>query len=490
MVGAGLGGLSAAIRLAASGHRVTVLEAGERAGGKAGTARLEGGVEVDTGPSLLTLTEVFDGLFRAAGTRLEDEVTLRRLEPAFEYRWPDGTRFVVSHALEQTLANARDAFGAKAADELRAFVDYARGLWEVAAPRFVESDAPSAATLMRLGTLRAMGRIDPLRSLASAVRAQLSSPHLRDVMMRYATYNGSDPRHAPATLLCIAYVDLALGGFGIEGGIGALIDALVRVAERLGVRFVYGAWVEAIERRGAAVSGVRAAAERWRADAVVVNADVAHLRSTLLPDRRVPDRGGPPSTSAWNAILKARAPALTAPHTVLFPEDYEQEFADLFDRERPPADPTLYLCAQSRAHGRSGWSDAEPVFVMVNAPAEPEAGASPAERWAGVASTVEARLRREGVMGDGDSFAWTRTPTELARRFPDSRGALYGAASTSRLAAFRRPSNRVAKIPGLYLASGSAHPGGGMPLCVLSGEAAARALDADLGDARRAVAPA
>ena len=201
-----------------------------------------------------------------------------------------------------------------------------------------------------------------------------------------------------------------------------------------------------------------------------------------------PDASRAASSSAWNAILKARPGVERAPHTVLFPANYREEFADLFDRQRPPADPTVYLCAQSRAHGRAGWQDAEPVFVMVNAPPEPEAN-KPERRetqWAALEARAVKRLRDTGQIQAGDQILWRRTPKALAARFVGSRGALYGPSSNSRFAAFSRAPNRVRGVQGLYLASGSAHPGGGVPLAALSGKAAALALIEDAGIRRAA----
>jgi len=167
-------------------------------------------------------------------------------------------------------------------------------------------------------------------------------------------------------------------------------------------------------------------------------------------------------------------------HTVLFPEVYLQEFADLFDQERPPRAPTVYLCAQQIAHDRPGWPEHEPVFVMANAPAEPLNGSDPTQ-WEILHEEVVRRVVGAGLIDADDSVVWERSPSGLARRFPGSRGALYGSSSNDLLAAFRRPPNKLRGVPGVYLASGSAHPGGGMPLCALSGRAAAQAIAWDLG---------
>lgn len=477
VIGAGFGGLTAAIALAARGRSVLVVEAAEEPGGKAGVARI-GGVEVDTGPSVLTMPDVFEEIFALAGSSLAQEVTLRRPDPGFRYLYADGVALDVHHELGDTLESVRKTLGAKAAGELEAFLAYAARIWDAAAPVFVYGDAPNVRNVLShgLGALARMATVDPWSRMGAAIHERVSSPHLRMLLARYATYNGSDVRTAPATLNCIAHVELALGGFGVAGGMHELVRALVRVAGRLGVEWAFGTPVARVAIEGRVVRGVTTRdGTLLPARGVVCNADAAHLIDDLLgPD--VPHglpRGEGRSMSAVNAIVRAlRGPARVA-HTVLFPEDYEAEFADIFDRGRAPVAPTVYLCAQEACHGRRGFPDHEPVFVMANAPAASDAEA---EADAALLERTIARARRAGLFRDDDEVVWKRTPRDLAARFPGSGGAIYGAASNGPSAAFQRPPNRVPKLRGLYLASGSAHPGGGVPLAALSGRAAARAL--------------
>lgn len=489
VIGAGLGGLAAAVEFAAAGREVLVLEAGSQVGGKAGL-HTHDGVSFDTGPSVLTMPDVLGRLLGRAGMALGTDVVLRQPEPAFRYRWPDGTVVDMHHDVGATLDSVGAALGADARAGLEDFLVYSRGIWDAAAPRFVYGAAPTIGRVlsMGIGALADLRHIDPLRSMDSGIARYVSEPRMLDILRRYATYNGSDPRRAPATLNCIAHVELALGGYGIEGGIHRIPEALAEAARRLGARFRFDSPVRGIDLEKGRVCAVRTDDEVIPAKLVVTNADAAQLTSELLPAgiRHGIPADGTPSMSGWNTLYRAAqlpGGASRPAHEVLFPTDYDAEFSDIFDRDRPPVDPTVYLCAQASCHGRSGWEDAEPLFAMANAPAEPAEGPRDPVVWATLAQTVRIRLTRAGLIAPADKPIWTRTPSDLARRFPGSRGAIYGLASNEMTAAFRRPRNAAPAVPGLFLASGSAHPGGGMPMAMLSGVAAANEA---VGEARPA----
>lgn len=483
IIGAGLGGLAAALSLAAAGRPPLVFDALDAPGGKVGTATVDG-VSFDTGPSVLTMPDTFAQLFAKAGRRMEDELTLVGHDPAFRYLWPDGTTFDVTTTRASTLASAARVFGDDAARDLERFLNYAQRIWEAAAPNFVMGEAPSVGRLLRMpvGQLARVRHIDSLRSMQRGIEAHVAHPRLRDVLMRYATYNGSDPRTAPATLNCIAHVELAGGGWGIAGGVAELARALERVATQAGASFHYGRRVTKVvlDAEGRVEGICLDDGQVVRTRAVIANADAAHVQRDLLPRASSPgfDALRTPSMSGWTAVLRARRRTERAPHAVLFPTRYAGEFEDIFDHGRPPEDPTVYVCAQEKAQRRTGWAEHEPLFVMANAPAEPDDGASDPACWSTLRDTVLRRLREHDLIDADDEVVWERTPTDLARAFPGSRGAIYGLSSNDRMAAFQRPPNRT-RISGLYLASGSAHPGGGMPLCAQSGRLAADALLAD-----------
>ncbi len=481
VIGAGMGGLSSALTLATSGLRVRLFEALDGPGGKVGTQRHDG-VEFDTGPSLMTMVTVLRDLVEDSGADFEETFDLIEHTPAFRYIWPDGCVFDVHHDLDDTRRSAREVFGPKGAQQFEDFMEYSRKIWEAARPNFIEGGAPSIGSMFKLGLtkLGAVTKIDPLRTMAQGIDRHITEPHLRDVMLRYATYNGSNPFSAPATLNCIAYVEMGEGGWGIRGGMAELPRQLANLASDAGVEMRYHTPVRRIlTGPSGAIEGVETEdGERHRASIVVANADVAHVTNALLDEtvrHDIPEIEEP-SMSGWNAIMRAHhntAPPRAA-HTALFPEEYGEEFHDIFERGRPPQTPTVYLCDQRRAHGREGWEDADAVFVMANCPPEPTHGATAPEVFERLRRRVKERLQGHGLMGPHDHFVWERTPTDLAQTFQGSRGAIYGAASNSQMAAFKRPPNRVARLPGLYLASGSAHPGGGVPLCLMSGRTAAR----------------
>jgi 1-hydroxycarotenoid 3,4-desaturase len=478
IVGAGIAGLTAAVELGAAGLSVRVIEASLGVGGKAGVRTIDG-VEVDTGPSVLTLPWVFDEVFARAGLSFQEEVELLQPDPAFRYVFDDGVELVLHHDLEQSFAEIRGTFGSDAERQFRAYLERARAVWEAAAPHFVFAPAPRWSRLARLGPgeWARLLRIDALSTLERGIDKRVREPHLRDLLRRFATYSGSDVRKAPGTLACVAHVELGLGGFGVRGGIHALGLALERAARAVGVEFELGRRVLEIEARSGRVDAIRCDDGRVvRCTHVVLNADANNLRGGAFGPSLVKTRLGPvtePSMSAYTGIIRARRRPRTA-HAVLFPQNYLQEFVDIFDAGQVPARPAIYLCALEVAHARRGWADEEPLFVMINAPA---VSALRQEVASGVVrEQVLCRLRERGLVASADDFVWWRTPADLAREFPGSHGAIYGSALHGSRAAFNRPDNEPAGVGGLYLASGSAHPGGGVPLVAQSGKQAARAI--------------
>lgn len=480
IVGAGVGGLVAAIELAASGRRTAVYESASEAGGKVAVANVDG-VEFDTGPSLLTLPAAFDDVLGRAGTKLRDEVELVEPDPTFRYAWPDGTTLDLARGHEAMIASVAASLGSTAAREFEAFLRYSRGIWDIAAPEFIEHDAPDFFALLKRGLpgLRSARQIDAFATMHSAIRQRVSSPHLRAILARFATYSGSDPRRSPATLNSIAHVEFGLGAFGVAGGMIELVRALCRVATRLGVQIHLSAHVARIAIEAGRAQGIDLAdGRRISARAVISNADVGHLVRSLLPKQARDAVTAPRELSTSGLTLVARArrregAARRPPHWVVFSDDVDLEVRDLFDDRRPPRAPTVYACAQEVSHHRRGWAEHEPVFVMANAPAGRNDERLPTMK--GLEDTMRRYLSLHRVLDADDAIVWRRGPRELEARFPDSGGALYGAASHGWTAAFKRPANAVAAVPGLYLASGSAHPGGGLPLVALSGRAAARA---------------
>ncbi len=477
IIGAGAGGLAAAVELSAAGLKVLVLEAGPDPGGKMGRA-IDEGVEFDTGPSVLTMTDVLDSLFALAGTSTAAELELLPSDE-FRYIWPAGPQLDVRFTVADTTTAIQETLGVEAAIEFATFMAYTKDIWDAAAPNFVYGDAPTAFSALKLGVskFREVLKIDAMRTMASAINRRIRDPHLRDLFMRYATYNGSNPWVAPATLNCIAWVELGLGAYGVRGGMHQVAQALERVAMKHGAEFRYDTKVTHIVSANGKITGVRLAdAQEIHAQRVICNADVSHLVSELAPALKSLSGNAEPSMSGWTAVIKARRRDRPS-HSVLFPDrPYRAEFEDIFDHGVPPADPTVYLCAQEKAHQRSGWTDHEPIFVMANAPAEPKSGQTPDEVWQALEKTVMARLVAHGLLDTEDKIVWRRTPTNLAHQFSGSRGSIYGASSNSQFSAFQRPANSIPELKGLYLASGSAHPGGGVPMCLLSGRAAARLI--------------
>jgi phytoene desaturase len=481
VVGAGVGGLAAAIRLRAAGHSVEVLERNDEVGGKLATRHIDG-YTFETGPSLLTLPRVFDELLAVAGTSLADEVDLVRLDPVCRYRFPDGSTFDVAADPADTAANL-DVWSPGSAEPWRRFVDRGARTWEVAERTFFAG--PMGSPMRLLGRMRSpldLVAIDAQVSLDRRARSTFDDPRLVAWADRYATYSGSSPMAAPATLGCIPAIEQHEGGWYVRGGLGRLAEALGDVAGRMGVEVRCGVDVDRVVRHGRRVVGVQAAGVDRPADVVVVNADAHHLYVDLLPHRRALARveRAPRSSSGFVLLLgvEGRTDGL-AHHNVSFPHDYAAEFTDLFDRRVPVEDPAVYVCCSAVTDPDQAPAGNENWFVLVNAPS------GGGTDWSAEAPRYRDRLL-DVLAGRGWDLSGrirceaTITPDDIAARYRAHQGAIYGTSSNGRLAAFLRPGNR-GPLRGLYLVGGSSHPGGGLPLVVVSGRIVADLVAADLG---------
>ena len=483
VIGAGVGGLAAAIDLARAGRAVTVVERGDAPGGKMRRVPVAG-LGVDAGPTVFTMRWVFDGLLGNAGTRLEDHLELHTPERLARHGWEDGSRLDLWADRERSAAAIEAFADAENARGYLDFCDRSADVYATLRDSFIDAQRPNPASLVgRVGLHRlpAMFRIQPFKSLWSVLGEHFTDPRLRQLFGRYATYVGSSPLAAPATLMLVAHVEQD-GVWLLRGGMHALARALASVGESLGVSFRYGAEAERIDTRAGVVSGVTlAGGERLPAERVVFNGDASALGRGLLGDatgratRPVAAPHRSLSAVTWCMVGRPGGFPLDF-HNVFFGRDYPAEFRAIFGERAITETPTVYLCAQDRGPWPAEGEAGERLLLLVNAPADGDRGGVSDRQLAGLEGRVGGLLERCGLSLElgGEARRVTR-PQDFEALFPASGGALYGRASHGPLASFARPAAR-SRVRGLYLAGGSAHPGAGVPMAALSGRLAARAL--------------
>jgi phytoene desaturase len=482
IIGGGIGGLSAAIRLAAQGQRVTIVEQNPRVGGKMSELSADG-FRWDTGPSVITMRYVFEDLFAVAGRKLEDYLTFLPVEPLTRYFYPDGTIFDATRDLTkmtQQIAklDERDVEG------YLAYLAYAARIHRITGPVFIYDQPPTPASFLRVPVLDWF-RVDAMRTMQQAIEGYVRSPHLRQMLGRFATYVGGSPFEAPATLNVIAHVELTGGVWYPQGGVYAIATALEKLARELGVDIRAGCGVQQIVVKDGKAEGVILEnGEILKSDAVIANVDVFTVYSRLLHvTPRQPQVKLALETSCSGYILllgvEKTFPQL-AHHNIFFSHDYRHEFQQIFHDQTMPDDPTIYLAITSKTDEAHAPIDCENWFVLVNAPPISER-----YDWKQNALPYRDKVLAKLAEFGFDVRGKTRTeiiltPHDLERMTGAYRGALYGASPNDRFSAFRRPHNRAKDVKGLYFVGGTTHPGGGVPMVMLSGKVAAEMVMEDL----------
>jgi len=478
VIGAGIGGLSAAVELASRGLDVLVLERAERPGGKLRQLASSSG-PVDAGPTVFTMPWVFESLFERGGCDFHRAVPTTRAERIATHLWQDGGCLNLYADVDRSAEEIGRFAGAAEARNYRQFVQRAGRVFGALRSSFLESGKPNPVSLAwRIG-LKDSLKIQPFRRLMDVLNEQFGDPRLRQLFGRYATYCGASPYLAPATLMLIPYVEQA-GVLYVSGGMYSLVDALAGLARRLGVEIRCGVDVVGVTGSRGRFRLRTREGESLRAATLVANVDAGAIAAGAFGREctsvlgRVPVRARSLSALTWTFSGSAFGPDLSH-HNVCFSTDYRREF-DSLRRRRVPADPTVYVCAQDRGDtGVPADREGERFLCLINAPPDGDMNPYPEGEVKTCMNHALTTLERCGVrLQPGDQPKIT-TPADFEDLFPGSGGAIYGRASHGWMSTFLRAGSR-SRLPGLYLAGGSVHPGPGVPMAALSGRLAASAL--------------
>ncbi|RFZ91734.1 phytoene desaturase [Mucilaginibacter conchicola] len=474
IIGAGVAGIATAVRLAAKGYAVEVFEANSYPGGK--LAQFEqSGYRFDAGPSLFTMPQYVDELFRLAGKDPRQYFNYRKLDVVCNYFYEDGTQLQAwadTEKFTQEIAN-------KTGEPARAVIKHlanSRDIYDITNHVFLERPLHRLQTYLRWDTLRSVFRlpqIDSMRTMHKANASSFQDERVIQFFDRYATYNGSDPYQAPATLNVIPHLEHHFGAWFPQGGMYSITQSLVKLAEEVGVKFNYNSPIDEVVVINGIAKGVRAKGTNIESDIVISNMDIWFTYKKLLtkhlawhPQKTLnQERSSSALIFYWG--IKKQFPQLDL-HNIFFSADYKAEFDHIWQRQNIYYDPTVYLNISSKLKPDDAPTGCENWFVMINVPA------NNGQDWEQLISTARNNIinKLSRLLGeDINSLIESESildPRSIESRTSSYKGSIYGTSSNNRFAAFLRHSNASSKVKGLYFCGGSVHPGGGIPLCLLS----------------------
>lgn len=482
IVGAGIAGLASSIRLREKGYEVSVFEANPYPGGKM-HAETYDGYRFDLGPSLFTLPHLVDELFDLCGVDSEQHLPYTRKTVLCHYFWEDGTRFFAPADTTRFIEKAAHTF-AESQERIRRYLEKNQKKYELTAPLFLEKSLHKFQTYRSRQTLKALlsaGGLGIFTSLDGLNRASFSNPKLVQLFNRYATYNGSDPYKTPGIMSMIPHLEMGMGTYYPKGGMHRIPMSLYELARSRGVSFSFNTPVSRILTHKGKAKGLQVGEQEIPADIVVSNMDIYPTYRKMLPDHRAPERTLSQERSSSALIfywgMNRVFPDLDL-HNIFFSDDYPGEFRKIFDEKSLSEDPTVYINITAKESPEDAPSGGENWFVMINAPGDY------GQDWdALVKQARKAILRKLSRMlsvelEDYIAVEEVLTPGGIAARTSSFRGALYGAASNNQFAAFLRHPNFSHRIKDLYFAGGSVHPGGGIPLSLLSAKIVSNSVPA------------
>jgi len=484
IVGSGIGGLSTSIRLAAAGYEVEVFEASEGPGGKLKENTIDG-YRFDLGPSLFTMPHLVEELFVIAGEKMSDHFQFQQLETICNYFYEDGARFHSYSDVSKLEEELKQKAGLKTG-ELKKYLKTIKHIYDITAPIFLYKSLHRIASFLNLQTIKSILQLPFIRSsqtMNEMNKAFFSDPRLVQYFNRYATYNGSNPYQAPGTLNLIPHLEHDMGAYFPKGGMYSITKKLYELACRKGVLFHFNQPVSEIIIENKIVKGVKLNKGLKYADIVISNMDIYPTYRKLLSTYKAPEHLLKQKKSSSALIfywgISKSFPELDL-HNILFSADYKKEFDAIWNSKTIHSDPTVYINITSKYEASDAPEGCENWFVMINVPH------NSGQDWDQLKKDArEFILKKINRMLKTDIEPFIQTedfldPVLIETRTSSYKGALYGNASNNKMAAFLRHSNARSDIRGLYFCGGSVHPGGGIPLAILSGKITAELIMNDL----------
>lgn len=483
VVGSGIAGIASALRLQKKGFKTEVFESNAHAGGKLHAFKKDD-FRFDVGPSLFTMPQLVDELFELFDLDPPTYFNYRKKEFICVYFWEDGTRFPLHQDRDRFIEEASSTFEVEAS-ELKTYLKNASEKYELTSGIFLEQSLHKAQTYFSAETLKALFQIGKLhldKNLDQLNRSAFKDPRLVQLFNRYATYNGSSPYRTPGIMSMIPHLEMHYGTFYPEGGMHSISQSLYQLALQQGVKFHFNEAVKAITHHKKKVTGVETEKGIYQADVVVSNMDIYPGYHKLLKDLKKPEKVLEQERSSSALIfywgINRVFPELDL-HNILFSRDYEEEFRCIFEENDLAEDLTVYINITSKENAEDAPPGHENWFVMVNAPGT--YGQDWTELITRARKNIIEKINR--VLGirleDLIISESIMDPAKIESDTGSYRGALYGAASNSKFSAFLRHPNFTGQVKNLYFCGGSVHPGGGIPLCLLSAKIVADLIPAE-----------